>query len=456
MYALLLLLFAFPLPGRGDVPVEAHREAGVLIVEAGPGHFDNVVIEIHGDPDAVAVPLDDDGSRWSVSTDRGLGTFTATQCGDGACWPVYEVFQTEDYAAPRWMPLLKLVPAAMLVGLLMNFMPCVLPVLGLKLLCFTKGGKRTAYVAGVLTSFAVLAGLSAAFGAGLSHMSVPVFRIVLSVVCFLVALKLFDVWHLPNTGFVGHFANEAGPFGSGVLTVALGSSCSVPFLAPVLVYLASCPVLDTFVLFMAVGVGFVSPFLLPLQPILKKFGPYVRKFEIGCGVAMMAVSAWIMSTLNPAGLGDALLLTGVLAFVCIGFSRMWAWPWPLIAPVVLVLVGARAYVGSEGYTNNFPVVEIKEGPRVIIVGASWCVNCSTVEPIWDTPEVLEALTDQGMEVEHWDWSNGDPGVTVLLNEYDHVAVPFVLVIRPDGSRSSLKGMYTQDQVLDAIYGTFTQ
>lgn len=135
-----------------------------------------------------------------------------------------------------------------MAGFLMNFTPCVLPVIGLKLKAFT-GSSRWYYVAGVMCSFMVLATCSLLLGTGLSFMGFGHYRLTLCLVCF-----LFGVWHMPTFGVQGNL----GSFGMGILTTALGSSCSVPFLAPAMAYTASCSVLETYLLFGALGVDSVA------------------------------------------------------------------------------------------------------------------------------------------------------------------------------------------------------
>ncbi len=445
--ALLLSLLLFPLPGRGVYEITATRQGDTLTIQAPvDNHFSNVVIEMHGDPDAVARP--NYANRWVVETDSNLGTFSGNECSNGACRPVYEVFQVEAVSSQ----LLALLPVAVLVGFLFNFMPCVLPVLGLKLACFSKGGDKKLYVAGVMASFMVLATLSVVAGSGLSHMSVPAFRVALAVCCGLMALKLWGLWELPVTGFFGNFAGKAGPFGIGMLTVALGSSCSVPFMAPVLLYLTQCSALETYLLFGGVGVGFVAPFLLPIGSAMKKFGPYVRKFEIGCGVAMAATCFWMISTLSPDYVGDALIIGCTGAFFLVAMTRNWDKSSWLLGPVFVGLIVVRMFYHGPITNSTESRFEMPEGPVAIVVSASWCVNCKTVDGLWDNEEIVEALSDNGMTVEHWDWTNGDPNTTGLLKHFGHEAVPFVLVVRQDGSFSTLSSLYTHDQVLDAIYG----
>ncbi len=283
---------------------------------------------------------------------------------------------------------------ALLAGFLMVFMPCSLPVIGLKVRAFAEPKKKIPYLLGVWVSFMALATLSVVTGAGLSHMSYPVFRWVLLVVCMVMGLHLVGLLRLNlNVRVPG----SAGAFGTGLLTVALGSSCSVPFLAPALAYCASVPAVETFGIFTMLALGFVSPFLLPVP--MPKPGPWLEKFEKCCGYALLMVALWLGSTL-----------------------------------------------GSKGEALDIPT-----GDRAIVVTADWCVNCPIAHHSWEAESVQERLKELGIEIVTLDWTNRDPKITGFLESYHHLAVPFALV-EVDGVVTALSGIPSTHQILEALKG----
>ena len=271
----------------------------------------------------------------------------------------------------------------------MNLMPCVLPVLGLKLMAFATPGKKLPYLLGVWVSFLVLATVAVAMGAGMSHMSYPLFRGGLAVVCIAMSTNLLGLWTMPSFRVPG--AGSVGPFGTGVLTVALGSSCSVPFLAPALAYCAAEGAAATYGIFSCIALGFVSPFLLPLP--LPKPGAWMVKFERVCGGLLGAVALWLILTLG-------------------------------------------------GVENG----SIPTGDRAIVVTADWCINCPIAHRAW-TDRVHQEL---GFQHTVLDWTNRDPEITRFLESWDHQSVPFAL-IELNGQVFTFSGIYTESDLLEAIH-----
>lgn len=369
----------------------AYRDNNYLVVVGPPGaHYDNV--EIVTEPPALFIKEGE--NIWKGKTPARSGVFTATLCQGDACMFVEESFHVSGASIFYTLSL------AFIVGVIMNFMPCVLPVIGLKLVALAKDYNKYLYVAGVLSSFLLLATLSVLLGTGLSHMSSWSFRFLMVLVCVAMGSHLLGVWKLPAIG-LGSWGSRAGPFGMGILTVALGSSCSVPFLAPVLVYLSSAGVLEAYALFLAMGLGFASPFLVPFKPWLPKPGAWMVWMERGCGVAMLLIGFWLCSTIIPTGSKDV----------------------------------------------KIP----QDGPRIIVVSAEWCINCQIVETIWNDPEVEAAIIENGFRYVSLDWTNGDKAVTQFLSSHDHPSVPFALIENADGEVTILSGIYTKQQVIDCLY-----
>ncbi|MBC7856304.1 MAG: hypothetical protein IAF94_22975, partial [Pirellulaceae bacterium] len=230
---------------------------------------------------------------------------------------------------------------ALLGGILLNFMPCVLPVLGLKILNFAQqGGKsrgkvlglNVVYTAGLIAVFLVLATLSAflrvSWGEQFTQMW---FKLTLLVMTFAFALSFLGVWEIPIPGFAGTGkADElqrqegyAGAFFKGVFTTILGVSCSGPFLGGVFGYTLTQPPLVIYLIFVCVAVGMASPFLiiacLPwTQRLLPKPGEWMNTFKHLMGFVMLGVVVYLFSTLGKDYyIATLSMLTGV------GFGLWW-------------------------------------------------------------------------------------------------------------------------------------
>lgn len=421
------------------VPVDAVREGDYLVVRAKTeAHLDNV--EITTEPKA---EFNESGlNEWRGLTPATKGKFKATLCTPEACHIVKSSFETSGAG------IAYILAIAGLAGLAMNFMPCVLPVLGLKLASLAKNGGKLPYILGVLVSFMVLATLSVAFGAGLSHMSMPAFRLAMVVVCGLMGLHLIHAWQMPAVG-LGRLAGSTNSFVVGLMTVALGTSCSVPFLAPALVYCTAAGWLTTYLIFLVMGLGFCAPFILPIHKLMPKPGPWLEHFETACGGAMLVVSLWLLTTLG------GVWAAGAMAAVMGGYGwllvedQLTTRPWgaPKVAIVIVISTVIALFGALRAPVSN---LDTGTGPRAVVVTASWCVNCKTVEPLWRRETVQAAMKENGIEFHKLDWTDGDENVTQFMEVYGTPAVPFALIFNREGRMTVLQSIYTEADILRAI------
>ena len=220
--------------------------------------------------------------------------------------------------------MLIILPTALLAGFLLNFMPCVLPVIGLKIVSFVNqsGENRSRifmlnlwYALGVLSIFIVLASLAvfAGFSWGDQFRS-PTFNVVLACVVFAFALSFLGVWEIPLPGFVGSRGSAAaaekegavGAFFKGVLSTVLATPCGGPLLAPALTWAVAQPPLTAYLGFVSVGVGMAFPYLLVgafprLVAFLPKPGEWMETFKQLMGFVLMGTVVFVL-TLIPISL----------------------------------------------------------------------------------------------------------------------------------------------------------
>jgi thiol:disulfide interchange protein DsbD len=222
-------------------------------------------------------------------------------------------------APPLWQVLLY----AFIGGLILNVMPCVLPVIALKILGFVSEAKNEParirklgliYTAGVLSSFLVLAlivialqtaGHEAGWGFQFGN---PYFLIVMTVLVTLIALNLFGVFEVTLVSAALSSATDlaskhgsAGAFFNGLLTTVLATSCSAPFLAAAVGFSAGLKSpLVTLLVLLTVGAGVAAPYLaLSWQPawlkILPRPGLWMQRFKVAMGFPMAAAGVWLCS-----------------------------------------------------------------------------------------------------------------------------------------------------------------
>jgi thiol:disulfide interchange protein DsbD len=234
---------------------------------------------------------------------------------------------------------------AFLGGMLLNIMPCVLPVIALKILGFVSEARNETrhvrklglvYTVGVLSSFLVLAlivlglqaaGKAAGWGFQFSN---PYFLVVMTTLVTLIALNLFGVYEitlssgaLTAASTLASKQGSAGAFFNGLLTTLLATSCTAPFLAPAVGFAAvlSNPIF-TILIMLTVGAGLAAPYLvLTWQPKWLKFlpkpGAWMQKFKVGMGFPMIAAAAWLCSILAVHYGDRAWWLVMFLVFVAV-------------------------------------------------------------------------------------------------------------------------------------------
>lgn len=240
-----------------------------------------------------------------------------------------------------------------------------------------------------------------------------------------------------------------GSFGLGITTVALGSSCSVPFLAPVLVYTSHHVWWQVYILFLAIGVGFASPFILPIYKVFPKPGAWMLWFEKASGAALILVAAWLACTLSGGPL-MGLVWLGFWSFIIVVSDSTTRYK---LACAIVMVGTCMLLVSVYGRALTPPTaveIPVDKQPGIIVVTADWCLNCKPMHYIIESDEVQDELAkNQGVLIV-LDWTNSDPAITEFMRGYGVEAVPFALVISKDGRETVLSGIYTKQQVLDAL------
>jgi len=299
-------------------------------------------------------------------------------------------------------------------GFLLNFMPCVLPVIGLKILSFVEqaGRKRSqilllnlAYTAGMLSVFIAIALLVIATGFkwGEQFQSLG-FNITLTALVFVMALSFLGVWEIPIPGFavskpMTTVASQQGYFGAfakGILTTVLATACIGPFLGAVFGFLLGKPWITVLTVFMSIGVGMAMPYILlgvfpSLLRFLPKPGAWMETFKHLMGFVLMGTAVYLLSVVNASHLIATLVFLVGLGFACwwIGkvpvyeslSKRLRAWSGGI---AVAALVGwfsftaliAKERLQWEPYSHAKLLEYTRQGRTVMLdFTADWCANC---------------------------------------------------------------------------------
>ncbi|WP_306582469.1 thioredoxin family protein, partial [Dokdonella sp.] len=386
---------------------------------------------------------------------------------------------------------------ALLGGVILNLMPCVLPVLSLKVLGLAQSGESAGtarrhaliYSAGVLVSFAAVGlavvGLRAAghaLGWGF-QLQQPLFVAVLVYVMFAIGLSLSGVFNL-GAGLAGvgsglaSRSGAAGDFFTGVLAVVVASPCTVPFMGSALAYAFTASPWAALLIFLALGLGLALPFLVigyvpALARRLPRPGAWMETLKQFLAFPMYLTAAWLAWVLgNQRGI-DAVgyVLVGAIV-LALGLwlrehgrsrglaVRALAALVLLAALVPLTRIDALAPASSTTASRAEPysaqrLAELRAQGRGVFVdmGADWCVTCKVNErAVLHTDAFRDLLARSNSVLMTGDWTNADPAISAFLKEYKAVGVPLYVVFRPaeDGPGQVLPTLLTHRIVADAL------
>lgn len=385
-----------------------------------------------------------------------------------------------------------ILPLAFLGGFILNFMPCVLPVIGLKVMSFVQqaGHSRRGilvlnvwYAGGLLAVFMVLATLLVVFNLGWGEQFNSVeFNVAMISVIFVMALSFLGIWEIPIPGFAGgSTANDlaaqegpAGAFAKGVVTTILATPCSGPGLATALAWCSGKPPLIVYAVFATMGLGMAFPYLvIGLSPglarLLPRPGAWMDTFKQLMGFVLMGTVIYMFTFIPAAVIAPALALLLGLAIACwlIGrtppyaeFSaKLRAW---VIGGAVATIIGVAAFQWPENKSTlpwkPFSVAQLEqltnENKTVLVdFTADWCLTCKFLEAnVLNTEDVKKVVSQNGVETLVADWTDRDPEMAKVLEALGSKQVP-VLAIFPAGKPRQpivLIGTYTKGKLLEKL------
>ncbi len=269
--------------------------------------FDTTFKAVYGGIKELAVPA---GSATSAPSQQSSAGSGAANVGTAVAVPTSSGGN-----------LLKFLVFGFFGGMILNLMPCVLPVIGLKIMSFAQQAGESSsrvlwlnlcFVAGLVTVFMGLAALAAFAGWGWgAQFQRPEFAIALALIVFVFALSFLGIWEIPIPGFVGsgkaaaaaQKEGAAGAYAKGVLTTLLATPCSGPLIGVTLAWAVVQPKPVIFAVFLSMGLGMGSPFLLlGMSPGLLKFipkpGAWMDTFKQVMGFVLLATVVWVFTFLN--------------------------------------------------------------------------------------------------------------------------------------------------------------
>jgi thiol:disulfide interchange protein len=381
---------------------------------------------------------------------------------------------------------------ALFGGLVLNAMPCVLPVLSLKLfgLVRSAGHGRAEVVrgtlataAGILASFLAMAAAAVAFraagaavgwGVQFQHPGFVAFLAVLVVLFCLNLWGLFEIqlpYRLAQLGGAGAREGVAGHFFSGLFATLMATPCSAPFLGSAVGFALAQTAPVIFAVFLALGLGMALPYLLVaaipgVVRFLPRPGAWMETVRGAMGFLLAGSAVWLFYVLSsqvaPEQLAAIQLgLLGIALFVWLrhrsagsGRALRGAAVAGVVAAIAVTLFAAGGNAGpriaSQSASAAAPAAglipwvvfdraraeSLARGGQLVFVDvtANWCFTCKVNERlVLDTPEVAQAFQEHGVVPMRADWTNRDNRIGAFLAEHGRFGIPFYLLYRPGRS-----------------------
>ena len=361
-----------------------------------------------------------------------------------------------------WNALIWMLGIAFLGGLILNIMPCVLPVLSLKTASvLSMGGAHPLLVrqrflasaAGILTSFALLAGglvllrgLGVQIGWGIQFQQ-PVFLAFMAGLVSLFAASLFGLVHFSIPQFAVRLSGPAaeknsakeflareflareflvGDFFAGMLATLLATPCSAPFVGTAAGFALAAPAPQLLAVMLAMGAGLAAPWLVfvlfpQLALRLPRPGPWMVRVKQLLGLGLAGTALWLVW-----------LLAGASGWL----DR-----------------GAGAQTGWAAFDRPAISRHLAAGQPVFVdVTADWCITCQANKRlVLDNAEVIRALAASKVQLMRADWTLPDAGIAAFLADYGRFGIPFNILYRPGGAAPVIfSELLTKDDILAAL------
>jgi len=380
---------------------------------------------------------------------------------------------------------------ALVAGLILNLMPCVFPVLSIKILSFVQQSGEdhskvvkhgVVFALGVLVSFWVLAGLliflrsqGEALGWGFQMQS-PSFVMVIGGLLFVLALSLLGVFEIGGSliSLAGKTKGEgySGSFFTGILATIVATPCTAPFMGTAITYALNSPFSGVMLVFSALGIGMAAPYMIlsifpSLLRLLPRPGAWMETFKQVMAFPLMATLIWLIWVVgHQIGVDGifrfliALLALAIATWVMgrwnVPVKKTWvrklAKVWAFLFIVLAFWLGKEASafqnnevtsvsgVDSHGIQwevySDEKLIELRNDGKPVFIDftAAWCLTCKANElAVFSSSEVRERFKELGFTMLKADWTRRNPEITEALARYGRTGVP-LYVIYGSGSK----------------------
>ena len=397
---------------------------------------------------------------------------------------------------------LSILLGAFFGGIILNLMPCVFPVIGIKILSFAKNASDSkksvminalCYTVGIIASFLVLAGIllvlratgeSLGWGFQLQN---PIFSALMALLFFAMAMSFAGFYEIGATLAGGTLANTQENISknkyiqsmlSGVLAVLVASPCTAPFMGSAVGFALSAQIsaIQSLTIFASLGLGMASPYIvLSAIPSLTKFlprpGRWLEIFKKILSIPLFITALWLAwlyskQTGNPYAIILSLTILAI-GLICYGkfalphLSRKTRYTavFGLIVAITLSLIitfstKENASISSDIENKWTPekVEELRKNGYCVYVDftAKWCLTCQYNKQILYSEKIKKIFDENKIKILVGDWTTRDPAITQELEKFGRAGVPLNLLYATKGKPIILPAILTDSALIEAV------
>jgi thiol:disulfide interchange protein DsbD len=403
-------------------------------------------------------------------------------------------FSVDAHSGIGWILLLI---TAGFGGLLLNFTPCVLPLIPIKIISLSHAAQDRrrclalgfAMFVGIIFFWLVLGiliTLVSDFTATNQLFQYPLFTILVGAIIATMALGMFGFFALRLPNFIYMIRPEQGSlhgsFGLGILAAILTTPCTAPFMGAAAAWSATQPPLTTLATFFAIGFGMALPYLIlsaspKLVEKMPKTGPGSVLIKQVMGLFMLAAAAYFIGVglsalfATPPNPTSKFYWWPVMGFVAAG--GIWLayrtlcitakkGPKIIFTALGVILIGLSS-LGAVSLTDKGPIDWVYYTPErfegllkqdkvvVMVFTAEWCLNCKVLEEgVLGNPEIIKIFKSGAAVPVKVDITGNNPAGKAKLKEVGNLTIPLLMIFSPNGNQVFKSDFYTVEQVLNAI------
>ena len=425
-------------------------------------------------------------SSFEVFLDNDIGSLNGPIDFSISNGNVYEEISFDFNKKPKQIQIIYFIILAFLGGLILNFMPCVLPILSLKLYSFLSLAKDddnkirfdcSLTIAGIVTSFLVLAitviflktfGETVGWGFHFQNQFFLMFILVLMLIFSLNLLGFFEIILPQNALYkINNFLNtnsKSGHYFSGVFATLLATPCSAPFLGTAVGFSMGSSNQNIVIIFLSIALGFSFPYLcfiiIPkIVKLLPKPGGWMNNLKYFLGLLMLLSFVWISNLFKINYLLIFLFTSLILIFTCLKNKSKFT----MITSLLFVITNIFFFSEKmnlhknkliwEDYNDKSLESYLNENRFVLVdVTADWCVTCQFNKiTTLNTKKLVDFLIQHEVLVIRADWTNKDKDIFDFYKKYNRYGIPVNIVYGPKNKEGILlPEILSKDIVIDKL------